>query len=992
MGALTAAPGDRERATGPEEAPEVWPGRTTPGWDAVDEAGWESFPASDPSPWSPRPAREVAADRGPEATLAGDAMLLDHVRRLARELHPARSMDRFGIDASLERDFGLDSLARMELLVRIERELCRPVPEGLVATAETPRDLRRILEAGPVAARATSRAEPTPLPRADPAPESCTTLLEVLDWHVRRHPARRHVLFLPSAGAPQEISYGDLEARSTEISAGLSDLELTPGGRVALMLESGLEYFASFFGILHAGGIPVPLYPPSRPSQVTDHLRRQAGILRTAEAEILVASPEVVRVARLLRAQVETLRRVTTPADLRGSGTIGRRMRRPAQVALVQFTSGSTGDPKGVVLTHGNLLANIRAMGRALKIEVTDSTVSWLPLYHDMGLIGAWLASLYYGLPLTLLTPLTFLARPGSWLRAISEQRATISAAPNFAYELCLSKITDDELPGLDLSSWRLAVNGAEPVSPETVRRFSERFAPCGFRHQAMTPVYGLAESAVGLTFPPPGRGPRIDAIEREPFVARGRASPAGPGDPRPLRFVGCGFPLADHEVRVVDTAGREVEERRQGRLEFRGPSTTDGYFHDPVRTRQLFHDGWLDSGDLAYLAEGEVFLTGRVKDVVIRGGRNIYPEEVEEVVGDLPGIRKGCVAVFGVPEAETGTERLVVLAETREESPSERERLRRRIEDLALELLEMPPDEVALVSPHTVLKTSSGKLRRAATREAFRRGRLGPGHASLRWQLARFAWSGLAPTLRRIAARLEAVLYAFRFWGVVALVAMPAWLTLVATPGVARRRRIARALARSVARLTGVGIAVHGLDHFENLDRWVVAANHSSYLDAFVLSAALPSGGVFLAKRELAGSFFSRVPLERLGTLFVERTEVERGAEDTRVASAAIQEGRSLFAFPEGTFDRSPGLRSFHLGAFVAAAEAGVPVVPVAIRGTRSLLRSGGWFPRRGTLIVIAMPPINPKGTDWNAAMDLRRRARDAILRHCGEPDLESV
>ena len=319
-----------------------------------------------------------------------------------------------------------------------------------------------------------------------------------------------------------------------------------------------------------------------------------------------------------------------------------------------------------------------------MEASSSDVFVSWLPLYHDMGLIGAWLGCLYFGAPLYVMSPLSFLARPESWLWAIHRYRATLSAAPNFAFELCLDKIDDADLQGLDLSSLRMVANGAEPVSVHTLRRFIDRFGRYGFREEAMAPVYGLAENAVGLAFPPLGRGPVIDRVDREALSRDGVAKPARPDDPKPLEFVACGRPLPGHEIRIVDEAGREVGERREGRLEFRGPSATSGYFRNEAKTKALFHEGWLDSGDRAYMANGDVFITGRIKDIIIRGGRHIYPQEVEEAVAEIPGVRKGGVAVFGVTDPRLGTEQLIVVAETRETDRKAREALRASAREVA--------------------------------------------------------------------------------------------------------------------------------------------------------------------------------------------------------------------------------------------------------------------------------------------------------------------
>ena len=497
--------------------------------------------------------------------------------------------------------------------------------------------------------------EPPVVTAGGSAPVAASTLIDALDWHVGATPERTHIRILDESGSPEDVTYQALHTEAAAVAAGLLARDVMPGDTVAIMLPTGREYFVTFAGVVLAGAVPVPIYPPARPSQLADHLRRHTGILANARAAMLVTVPEAVGLGHLLRANVDSLRHVVVPESLAGAAGGALPRPRSADLALVQYTSGSTGQPKGVALTHDNLMANIRAMGEAVAVSGADTFVSWLPLYHDMGLIGAWLSSLYYGVPLVVMAPQLFLTRPSRWLRAIHANRGTISAGPNFAYELCLTKINEADLDGIDLSSWRLAFNGAEPVSPATIERFAERFAPYGFRRDAMTPVYGLAESAVGLAFPPLGRGPLIDRIDRDTFVRSGRAEPAESGERDALRFVACGQPLPRHEIRVVDATGTELGDRREGRIEFRGPSATAGYFHNPAATRSLFHENWLDTGDLGYIADADLYVTGRVKDIIIRAGRNLHPAELEEAVGNIAGVRKGCVAVFASPDPAEG-------------------------------------------------------------------------------------------------------------------------------------------------------------------------------------------------------------------------------------------------------------------------------------------------------------------------------------------------
>jgi 1-acyl-sn-glycerol-3-phosphate acyltransferase len=970
---------------------------------------------------APQPTDSAPA-AGPDSPdpASGDAgRVLAVVAALGREVQAGRPAGWTpALDSSLEREVGLDSLGRAELLQRLERACGVRLPESAF-TAETPRDLLAAVRAARTSladgsgypghpshfsqpgrpALDDGLAPAAPAGQAEAAPERTRTLLEVLAWHVDRHPERRHLTYEPGEGPAEPLSYGELDRRGRAVAAGLRGLGLAPGQTVGIMLPTGLDYFAAFVGIQLAGGIPVPLYPPARRSQIEDHLRRQAGILATAEAVALITFDVVRPLARLLSAQLPGMRGRTV-AELSAAGPAAHAPLPSVKgddVAFLQFTSGSTGSPKGVILTHANLLANLRAIGRGAAIAPDDGVVSWLPLYHDMGLIGTWMASLYFSMPLALLSPLTFLSRPSRWLWALHRHQATLSAAPNFAYELCVAKIADEEIAGLDLSRWRAALNGAEPVSPETMARFSARFAPYGFRPEAMMPVYGLAECSLAVAFPPPGRGPRIDPVTRAAFEREGRAAPAAPDDPTALRFVSCGPPLAGHEVRIVDPSGREVGEREQGRLEFRGPSATAGYFRNPEATAQLIRGDWRDSGDLAYVAAGEVYITGRAKDLIVRAGRNIYPQEVEQAVGEVPGIRRGCVAVFGSPDPQAGTERLVVVAEVRDRDldATGRERLSEAIRARTLDLLGEPADEVVLVPPHTVPKTSSGKIRRSASRELFERGKLDRGAASgaarssaVWWQMARLASDGVAPQLRRARRAAALRLYGAWFYALVAAAIVPVWLTLAVLPGRRRRRTFARGVARGLARLTGIPLTVDGLDRLPEGPA-LIAANHASYLDGFVLTAALPPRFAYVVKSELERSLVPRVLLRALGAVFVERFEPGRGTAEAGKALAALRAGDPLVIFPEGTFVRAPGLLPFRLGGFAVAAEAALPVVPVAIAGTRSLLRAGSWLPRRGPVTVTVLPPVRPQGEGWGAAVALRDEVRAALLAATGEPDL---
>lgn len=930
------------------------------------------------------------------------AILLEIVGKLSTELHPRlRHTTTITLDSLLDRDLGFDSLARVELLSRLEKHFGIALTEQTIATIEAPRDLlRAILGAKSLKIPAFVRTEVSTveLGEAQVAPHTKKTLLDVLNWHVSQHPDRPHVQLYADEGEGEVVTYRQLKAGAEEVATGLQYYGLQPHEPVAIMLPTGAEYFYSFFGILMAGGIPVPIYPPARLSQIEEHVRRHRGILINCRAAIMITVPEAKRLARLLKAQVEILRTVVTVHELcETSGTLEEPVLGSEDIALLQYTSGSTGNPKGAVLTHYNLLSNIRVMGGATNAGPDDVFVSWLPLYHDMGLIGAWLGSLYYAALLVIMSPLAFLARPQRWLWAIHRYRGTLSASPNFGYEFCLRKLDDTDLGGLDLSSWRFAANGAEAVSPDTIERFCQRFAKHGFKRQAMMPVYGLAESSVGLAFPALDSDPHIDRIKRDLFMNDVRAVPAESNDPHALRFVSCGFPLAGHHIRIVDSTGRELPERHEGELQFRGPSATSGYFRNPEATKSLFDGDWLTSGDKGYVAHGEIFITGRIKDIIVRAGRNIYPDELEQVIGEIEGIRKGCVAIFGSADPHSGTERLVVMAETYATELAAQDRLREQIIATTTDVIGTPPDDVVLVAPHTVLKTSSGKLRRAASRDAYEKKKLHRQPRWVWWQIVRLGVAGFVPQLRRIQRMTLSGLYAAWAWAVYIGLAPIIWPSVVLLPKMRWRWQLMRFAGRFLARSTATPLTVQGL---ENLPRdnqpCVLVANHASYLDSYALTTALPREFSFVAKVEFKQAFFISVFMRRVGTEFVERFDIQKGAADTRHLVNIAQQGRALFFFPEGTFTRRPGLSPFHMGAFIAAAEADVPVVPIAIRGTRSILRDESWFPRHGAINITVGKPIDPQkfrtetaADSWSVGLRLRDSAREHMLGHCGEPDL---
>jgi 1-acyl-sn-glycerol-3-phosphate acyltransferase len=917
-----------------------------------------------------------------------DRRVLEIVEQVVGELGGPASRRRVSLDDSLDRDLGIGSLERVEVLVRLEQAFGTRLSDAVMSEAETPRDLADAIGAATPALPEFGPPSAAPVEPATGTPQAARTLIEALRWHADADAERVHVFLRHEDGTETPITYGSLWTEAARIGAGLRERGIGSGASVALMLRTEAAFFTTFYGTLLAGAVPVPIYPPFRPDRLEEYAERQLGILRNADARLLVTFGQAEPVARLLRGRVPSLAGVTTSESLsRSAATLPLPDRRGADAALIQYTSGSTGAPKGVLLTHANMLANIRAIGEAIAIRPDDVGVSWLPLYHDMGLIGSWLASLYFGIPIVILSPLAFLARPARWLWAIHAHRATVSPAPNFAFDLCVRRASDADLAGLDLGSWRCAFNGSEPVSPDTIERFTHRFAAYGFKSQAMCPVYGLAESSVALTVPPMGRDPWVDRVVRDAFQAAREARAAPASDPNPLRFVSCGRPLPGHEVRVVDAAGRPVGDRVEGRVEFRGPSVTSGYFRNPEATQAVMRAGWMDSGDLGYQADGELFITGRRKDMIIKAGRNLYPQEIEEVVGDVPGVRKGCVAAFGVPDLAAGTERLVVLAESRETRAERLEGLRATAIDRLVSAIGVPPDEIVIARPGAVLKTSSGKIRRGATRDAYLRGDVARRRRSAWTQWVRLGLRDVPGRLSRVRDRAARLAYAAYVAVLVGCTIPVLWILVWAAPPGRPADRLVRAWCRGMLRLGGCPVQVEGVEHLHATRPAVLAANHSSYVDSVVLFAALPVEFRFVAKRELLSTPVVGAVIRKVGHLTVERFDPAESALDAARIVPVLHGGMSLLFFPEGTFVRAPGLLPFRLGAFKAAVEASCPVIPIGLRGTRAILPADSWLPWPGRVAVSIGSPIPPEGVGWPEMVRLRDRARDAIARLTGEP-----
>ncbi len=535
-----------------------------------------------------------------------------------------------------------------------------------------------------------------------------------------------------SSDAEPFFSHGGIERASARYGGALQALGLKKGDRVALILPDNADFVFAFLGAVRAGIIPVPIYPPTGLGKLAGYLDNTLHIVERSGAKILLTSTEIKLMLGTIAAKAPALQKVVAVEPVRTS----KEELKPAKVALddvcfLQFTSGSTSRPKGVTLTHANLAANVRSimeLGLGVRDSV-DSGVSWLPLYHDMGLIGFVIAPVYHRNTITFLPPLLFLKRPARWLDAISRHRGTISFGPNFAYALCVKRIKEQELAGLDLSSWRVAGCGAEPIRAENLRAFADKFAPVGFDPKAFVCCYGMAESTLAISFSKLGTGVNVDTVEGDKLWSAHKAVPAPESSERAAPIVQCGSAFPDHDIQVFapdDEEGKTpLGDREVGEIRLRGPSVMQGYYGETELSQKAFAGGWLRTGDLGYLANGMVHICGRSKEVIIVNGRNYYPQDLEWEAGGVHGVRKGNVIAFGTMKPTGDRERVVLVFETMVTGDDALHKLKGEVRTAVQQGIGLTIDDVVAVKVGVLPKTSSGKLQRGKARELYETGDL---------------------------------------------------------------------------------------------------------------------------------------------------------------------------------------------------------------------------------------------------------------------------
>jgi len=528
----------------------------------------------------------------------------------------------------------------------------------------------------------------------------------------------------PSGGSGTEtVPWSRLHDEARAVAARLQRHGVGPGTHVAILGPTTRSLVTAIHATWLCGAATVMLPLPMRLGSIAEFAQQTRSRIRASDAAFLLCDPAISDFLDARPGDPPIL--LLDALDAARSGPpdgYDRPADDPEALAILQYTSGSTSDPKGVMLPHRCVTANLDAIAEAAHLDLDrDVAVSWLPLYHDMGLIGLLATPMTTGVDLVLAAPQDFLAAPARWIEWLAEFGGTASAGPSFSYALAARALR--RLDRVDLSRWRLALNGAEPVDPAAVEELLAAGARHGLDPRSVFPAFGMAEATLAVTFPTPGSGLRVDTVDRRVLETEGYAAPVGRSAHDVRRLALLGRPLPGLSIRVCDPAtGAHLAERAVGEIEIRGTSVTPGYYGRPDVTADAMHDGWLRSGDLGYLVDGELVVCGRIKDVIILGGRNVHPQDVERSVADLPGVRAGNVIAFGTA-GRRGREALVVVAEAKDDADGVRAAVAERVRHA----VGVPPEDVVLVRPGSLPKTSSGKLQRSLCRTRYLEAALDP-------------------------------------------------------------------------------------------------------------------------------------------------------------------------------------------------------------------------------------------------------------------------
>jgi fatty-acyl-CoA synthase len=522
------------------------------------------------------------------------------------------------------------------------------------------------------------------------------------------------------------LSYRELREHAIDQALRLRGLSLPRGTRIAIVADTTPEFLVSFFSCQYAGLVPVPLPLSVNFGGRPAYEERLTGMIQTARARVAIASADLIEPLRGAAAG-STAHLVVTHDEIRDLPSSGGDLRPLSadEPCYIQYSSGSTSFPRGVLVSQRALARNASAIGRhGLRLTPGDRCVSWLPLYHDMGLVGCCLTPVMTQTSIDYIPTTGFARRPLTWLKVLSEHGGTISFSPTFGYELCVRRASDGLEQGLDLSRWRVAGIGGEMIRTRALEQFAERFAALGFRPEVFVPSYGLAEATLAVTFSELGRGVQVDWVDCGPAFERGRKALAvvPKSDRHATRvrpFAVCGRPMPGYRIEIRNDAGNALPDRNVGRVCLKGPSLMSGYFRDLPATRTVTTtDGWLDTGDMGYMVDGELVITGRSKDLIIFNGRNIWPQDLEWAVERLDGVRPGEVAAFAV-NVDDDRERVVLVVECRVREPAGQHAVRHAVKATVQKVASVDC-EVVLAAPRSLTFTTSGKLSRAAAKANY--------------------------------------------------------------------------------------------------------------------------------------------------------------------------------------------------------------------------------------------------------------------------------
>jgi fatty-acyl-CoA synthase len=542
--------------------------------------------------------------------------------------------------------------------------------------------------------------------------------------------------FLDNDLNPTDWSFAEVGKETRRIGACLRAMGLSKGDRLALVLASPENFVLSFLGAVSAGIMPVPMYPPLALGRLDNYMDRAAGILRVSGASAILTTADLSPVLTPALDRTSSLKKIIEVGALRQMevAPLENITTHPDEPCFLQFTSGSTSAPRGVVVTHRNLMANSKCIMESVELDPDfDRAVSWLPLYHDMGLIGFVIVTLVAQIPVVFIPTIAFVKHPGVWMETVHKYRGTVTFGPNFAFDLAAKRAARNSKK-LDLSCLRVIGCGAEPINPKTMEGFLAAFTPLGLKENALMPCYGMAEATLAIAFDHLHRPVRKLVIDRHDYESKNIARPItrqkALDTKNRFELVSCGRTFPGHEIKILDDEGNSLPDGRVGEIVFKGPSVTPGYFQNTEASQQLLKGGWLHTGDLGFISKGDLYISGRQKDLVIINGKNYPPQAIEWVVEEISGIRKGSVVAFSV-EGDS-TEKLIIIAET---IMTDNVALAQAVSEQVRSAFGLSVEKVVLVARGSIPKTSSGKLQRRRTKALFEGGFL--EHSNNRKQAA---------------------------------------------------------------------------------------------------------------------------------------------------------------------------------------------------------------------------------------------------------------